>query len=415
MIGSSSPRQFRDAYSQLRDRYNRLFGRAIAGLRAQFGASPTKSVPADKAAILEAHLRAFLINGLLGALNWRLGSQPESGLWSLEEALNATGNLFPEVPVLDPASGSTIFLDYLGMEAGARRPLLIVETKHPDTPLPRELSVAMAHAPATGKHERERVEVEEAIRSGLSGKALGGKWNKWLEKVRDYFNDTGRAARRVVITDGEWFLVLRDPLVTFSNPLAGGIDVYLGGDSPKDHEVLERCDEFFLSLEFRRIELPVALPAAALRFYVTGDVIARAFHGLRVRYCDPGVYRRPSIAVAPIVVLVSHTKSVIHVEGHYRDYDLTRGRALKRHLKAVDDAAKELLADINARIGTSLMPLPVSDLYADAELFARLPGVRSLGDDEYVVVTGSRTHFITETPTVAYCAYHKWDRALTGC
>lgn len=107
--------------------YDQLFRPRIDKIRNQFSRTPLGAVPPDVDESLEAHSRAYFVNGFLAALNWRLDVTPEDGL----------PNLIPEAPVSSSETGRRRFLDYLGFERGTTRPLLVVETKRPSAPLPR--------------------------------------------------------------------------------------------------------------------------------------------------------------------------------------------------------------------------------------------------------------------------------------
>src|SRR5258707_8399231 len=66
---------------------------------------------------LEAHIRSYVLDPLLEALNWQIGK-----------------NVIPEAFLRDRQTHTRRRLDYLGHERDALRPLLIVEAKRPDAP-----------------------------------------------------------------------------------------------------------------------------------------------------------------------------------------------------------------------------------------------------------------------------------------
>lgn len=61
---------------------------------------------AEEDALLEAHARVFMINPLLGALNWRMDVPAEED----------DANLIPEEPLASLDHKTTRFLDYIGLE-----------------------------------------------------------------------------------------------------------------------------------------------------------------------------------------------------------------------------------------------------------------------------------------------------------
>ncbi len=103
-------------FRKVRKAYEDIFAHRIAQVRAQYAGKPEEGL-IDKS--LEAHVRVYVVNALLAALNWRLDQNPEDGL----------PNLIPEAPIRSQHSGTIRFLDYLGMERETINPLLIVETK----------------------------------------------------------------------------------------------------------------------------------------------------------------------------------------------------------------------------------------------------------------------------------------------
>ena len=75
---------------------------------------------------LEPHVREFLVDGLLAALNWRL-----SPLQSIDDYLRAAqvNTMAGEVGVRSVDRGTKRFLDYLGFDNTDGKPLLVVEAK----------------------------------------------------------------------------------------------------------------------------------------------------------------------------------------------------------------------------------------------------------------------------------------------
>jgi hypothetical protein len=80
------------ACRRLQGNYESTFKHRIAEVRAKFG----EQLPQGERQVaddlfdqaLEAHARAYVVNGVLAALNWRIDSLPEEGL----------GELIPEAP-----------------------------------------------------------------------------------------------------------------------------------------------------------------------------------------------------------------------------------------------------------------------------------------------------------------------------
>lgn len=141
--------------------------------------------------LLEIQIRTYFVDILLGALNWHLDS-----------------NLLPEAAVVSESRGTRRFLDYLGIERNTDRPLLVVETKRPNSP-----------PPATRRHMQDGSDFSSVICAGLAGEELVGEWNDWLNTLRDYISSIekqiNRVPERVAITNGNWLILFTDPADAF--------------------------------------------------------------------------------------------------------------------------------------------------------------------------------------------------------
>ncbi len=366
--------------------YERSFGPALSNLRSQYTGRPEEEVLNE---LLEVHARTYYVNAFLAALNWRLDKKPTDGL----------PNLVPEVPVRSVEKGSIRFLDYLGFESETDRPLLIVETKRPRASLPRAPTPAATYS--------------EILSRGLAGDGLIGEWNEWLDTLRDYvrsiYKKSQEVPRRVVITNGNWLILFLDPADAF---LEGGerepsrIVVF------QDRSDIEgRFTEVFRHLEHQQVlgEAPPLTPGE-LPFHA--QEVDRAMHGLRLRYVEvTGIYQsNPVIKVAPVIWLRTRYGAWLRVESPPREYELARGDAeLRAHLSEVQQAAQKLLVEVNKRLDTSLQAYPLTRHYEDEDAFAALSGVREQNSDEFLLVTGDKTHYLLPDPSVPSCPYHDWQ------
>jgi len=330
------------------------------------------------------------VNAFLAALNWRLDQNPEDEL----------PNLIPEAPVRSQKSGTIRFLDYLGLERQTDNPLLIVETKRPSAGLPRTLEPAATYS--------------EVVSRGLAGESLNGEWNKWLQDLTDYLRSTyartQKVPKRVVITNTDWLIVFLDPSDAF---LEGGSRdpnrlLVLRDDS----DIGQRFRELFLHMEYQQVlgETP-ALTPGELNFHFSSDVVDRAMHGLRLRYIEQhGIYQLlPVIKVAPVVFVRSRYGGWLRVETPPQEHELPhKNDRLSQHLNELERAAKDLLAEVNHRLGTSLQPLRLSRHYEDEMRFDAIRGISECGANEYLVITGDKTHYLLQTPSAPNCPYHDW-------
>ena len=150
---------FRREYRSIHSNYENRFARLIARVRREYVGTPNES-NADN--MLEHHVRAYVINAVLAALNWRMDRQPQDDL----------PNLIPEASGRSQQTGTIRRLDYLGLEKDTNEPLLIVETKRPSAKLPYLHGVS-SHS--------------EVIVHGLKDQELGSEWDGWLRDINRNF------------------------------------------------------------------------------------------------------------------------------------------------------------------------------------------------------------------------------------
>jgi hypothetical protein len=375
-------------------RYREIFGPQVAAVRRTYASMPAGASSRPLDGCLEVHARVYAVNAVLAALNWRLDSTPDSGI----------PDLIPEVAVESLERGTTRFLDYLGLERDSNNPLVVVETKHPNSALP-SLADSRVDVPTA---------IPEILSRGLRGVRLAGDWPTWLNDIRDYVRSVtarAQAPRRVVITNGEWYVVFLDPTDAFLSE--GPCDP----DRIRTFELsaAERdCDELFGCLEHSAVlgETPPLIPAE-LPFHIAAVNIERVMHGLHVRYVDqPRIYERfPVISVAPVVFLRTDLGSWLRIESPPTEYELPHEAGkLQAHLREVHAAATALLAEVNQKMGTNLAATPLSKHYRD-EVFEPFRGVTEITPDSFLIATGVNTHYLLPEPTVPDCPHHDWRQS----
>jgi len=375
-------------FRRISGEYAQTFGPRLSQIRKKYAGEPEEE---EVNALLEIHTRTYFVNAFLAALNWRLDRQPTDGMH----------NLIPEAPVRSGATGNIRRLDYLGFESKTDRPLLIVETKRPSARLPR------APTPATT--------YSEIVSRGLAGEKLVGEWNEWLDTLKDYVRSvqqqSQQSPRRVLITNGEWVILFLDPQDAFLNngkPDPTRILVFESRDA-----IEQRFNEVFLYLEHQQVLGTVdALTPGELPFHVGGQKIDRTMHGLRLRYIEePGIYRpAPVIKVAPVLFLRTRHGAWLHVESPPQEYEVPHEYAdLPDHLGKVERAAQTLLAEVNHWLCATLQACPLAKHYEDDDGFAALPGVQEKRPDDFLLVTGDKTHYLVPSPSVPNCPYHDWQ------
>lgn len=179
-------------------------------------------------------------------------------------------------------------------------------------------------------------------------------------------------------------------------------------------DIERRFSDIFRHLEHQQVlGTSPALTPGELPFYAVGQEIDRALHGLRLRYIEqPGIYQPvPVIKVAPVVFLRTRYGAWLRVESpSQEEYELPhRYEDLPRHLSEVEQAARRLLNEVNLQLGTSLQASLLAKHYGNEEDFAVLPGISEIGRDDYLLVTGDKTHYLLRKPSVPSCPYHDWS------
>lgn len=301
-------------------------------------------------------------------------------------------------------------LDYFGFERDTDRPLLIIEAKRPKI-----------HLPELKDPGEARPKVASVVAAGLKGEPLHGDWNRVLETVRDYVVSTSsggqQVVRRVVISNGKWLILFLDPLDAFLGE--ADPNKILVWESPAD--LKRRANELFHHLEYYAVagKLPPLAPSE-VGFYVEGSEVRWSLHGCRVLYYEePSFYEsKPVITILPILFLFSTGGSCLLKERRSNQSEFKvphdYGR-LPGHLQEVAQAAQALTCEVERHLATTLHFLPLDDHYD--EMVALLPGVervrcaRGEGASEYVVVTGDKTHFLLEKPTIDNCPHHNWNQS----
>lgn len=345
----------------------------------------------------EHDTRVLFVDELLGLLGWRLGAE---------------GNVLEEARL---GADTTTFMDYVGVVEIDNSPLLLVEAKAWNKP---RVSVRRK-----GQDASLTKQIVSAIGNIRDGKGAGtspliAEWHGYLHQVHGYVQTLkegyGHLLPKAVIISGEWMVVFTKPVETF-----------LGAAQPDDILIFERtqfgekADEIFdlLHRSALTMDAPIPLRPAQLRQFVELDGVAGAFNGVHVRYERTGsslFSPRPRILIYPALFVVRNDDAV---------FTVMDGESCMLDYLKDDDGIETLtphLADIRERM-TALIEacevelrgrLPIAELSA----FPGFPigrmekgPVRNLRvADEWLVATGSATHFLLAEPRVERCGFHSW-------
>ncbi len=347
---------------------------------------------------LEAHARVY-VDAVLGSLNWQVNLAG----WE-------TPDLVRESPIRSKKSRTVRFLDYLGCSVDSNtrklRPLMLVETKRPQADLFK-----------SKQRESKASVLSRALRKG---KVLTAGWHEWMDDLRDYVRSVasalGAAPARVVLTNGDWWIVFSDPTSAFiddgSDPTESTIHIF------EDFvEFEKRKREIFNLLEHRRVQGQVrSVELGELAFLVEPVDVSGVMHALKVRYCpvhEVNDSSYPNLSVAPVVVLHLRSGWLI-VEGAKHVFRVPishgpHGSTLEAHLAQVDTAARQLLQDVAKRLGRSFSPNAIEFSMRGASVGPGL--VQVLGNQLYLLVTGDRTHFLGIGPEDPACKFHSFRDA----
>ncbi len=127
MSPSRNAEEFRQKYLQIRSRYEAAYRELIIRIRAKYINNGERRINRLTDESLEAHFREYFATPLLEALNWHLSVTVNE----------QRPNLVPESPVTAVSRGTILRLDYFGFERETLKPLMVVETKHPQSTLPK--------------------------------------------------------------------------------------------------------------------------------------------------------------------------------------------------------------------------------------------------------------------------------------
>ena len=407
---------FERELQEIRKFYEEKCLKRITETYAIFVNNEPGKLPESTKVALEAHTRTFYIDALLRALNWQFESK---------ELLN----LIPEFPIKSLSAGTTRFIDYFGLDA-TNNALLILETKRPSSTLPR-LKQNKSQFSIPDKDNESLL-----INLFLSGNVeLTEDWGKWLETLRDYSksvsanNRAGQYPRRVVITNGDWLIIFLDPKDSFSNtsPKLNRIIVYKNWN-----DVEKNTNQIFEYLEYYQVlgRTP-PLSFGEIGFHLHPNNLDVAMFGLRLIYEEEIGFSSentisydstPRLKVLPVVFIRTtngvwfRIDSRILQESQYIPHDQI---LIKAHIDKINESAIDLLEKINKKLGANLTCRSLAEHYASKDLFDELVTVTRKNIDkgeEFVIVTGSNTHYLKVESTIPNCDYHRWDNSKReGC
>jgi hypothetical protein len=320
-------------------------------------------------------------------------------------------------------------MDYVGVVEETQAPLMIFEAKAWDKPY------VTARVP--GGRETDSDLLVAAIRHLLDGNThehspVTKVWHDYLVQVHGYVKTMkeryGHDTPRAVLGSGPWLVVFTEPVLTFVEGRVSGQHIVIF----RIEEYL-RCAQELFSLLHRSIlarDVPFPLRPTQLRQYVEPASVVAVFHGLHVHYEETGspfYGPRPQVLVYPTLIVQRDDGVLITVVAHPDGMALSYAKVravnedeadrltLDAHLSEVHVGAAAVLAACQAELGVAIVPAPLERFPGFSSGPARAPelGTRMVAplkghQNEWVMVTGTATHYLTAQPGIDPCRFHAW-------
>ena len=385
--------------------------RVLAEIDMQFASGTANPCASARDEVFHEHdTRVFIFDRLLELLGWNLG---------------AGGNVAQEARI---KVGTTKFVDYVGVNADTRAPVLILEAKAWDKPI------------IAGKGERRDrpksnliVEAIEHINAGggKENSPVIAEWHENLSQLAGYVcmfkEQQGHSVSRAVLSSGQWLLIFKTPVSTFCDFDVNDQQFYLferDAYVANAHAIFEQMARVMLA-----DTAPIRIRPSQLGNYVSADNFSAAYHGMLIHYESSGsplLAQRPRILVYPSVIIQRDNGALFNVIDDENPIAMQISRTnggretLAPHIEKVKNAAEKLLRSCSDELELPLEPGELADFPGfpgESEMAAGglalgkakkllVQPVRSVANN-WLLVTGSQTHFLHELPNVA-CRFHAW-------
>lgn len=346
----------------------------------------------------EHDTRLLFVDELLAHLGWVLG---------------ARGNVLEEARL---QTDTTKFMDYVGVVDITGTPLMLVEAKAWNKP--------PISARGEGKHATEATLLIAAIQHIRDGKAkdvspIIAEWDDYLRQVCGYVRTLkeqyGHDLPRAVIISGEWMVVFKAPVETFLR-VAQPDDIAIF----TRQEFKDRAAEIYKLLHRLALteDAPMPLRPAQLRQYVALGDVSGAFLGVHVHYERTGsklFARRPRILIYPALFVSRADGAIFTVIDNALpkelDYQVNDEgeETLLPHLDEIHTLSAALIDACGHELGGVLSTSEISAFPGFRnEGFGKGPVGELKDADEWLVATGSVSHFLLPEPRVQACRFHSW-------
>lgn len=396
---------FRRQIANLKENYETIVLPEIERATAAAQKKPAHALKGQGRAIVrEAQVRQYLLDPTLTFLGWDLGN-PSAIL--VEDAVDAAKD-----------GEHRRFMDYHGREMtpnGVDSSLLIVEAKRPSVLLPGPSTTSSVNLAL------EIVSAFAAIRAGKTRcKHFTSDWFARLNTLADYATRakqlSGNAPSRVVITNGEWFIVFLNPETALigKNPSPDEVLVFQNLE-----EVAERANEFCECLEYASLSsrIPTQDPTNLQKFVSPGETVRAA---LAVELCFNVIGKiQPSMAVR-IYARVRTEKGVwLKFRKDYEPpYEIMPGKqdAFTERIGVLQGYANELIAELRNHANVIIMTP------SEAERIATEDGLvspwhssalnSSPSAELHYLTLGDGAFYVTSRDAFDDCSFHSFGPCL---
>ena len=346
---------------------------------------------------LEVHARIYLIDPLLKELGWDVSSPTTIVVEDAVEAVSGS------------ADSNRRFLDYHGRDNAEGRSLVIIEAKRPNSALPDPDKDDIPAFFAQALRDMRLVKVE--------GPKLPGKWQEWVESLVDYadraMSNFGHVAVRVLITNGEWFVVFKNVEATLlsDNPVKNNILVF---SSLRDVEA--RSEEFYDLFSYRVLSghIPPQHPSELPEF-VPDDHEALCAQVVDLSYVRHGA-RQPAISVRVAAWVRSDKGGWIFFSKSYPEEFLllsSNPETLQKVSEELSTRAKHLIRELNKCRTIRLIPAEEFEKLAAIGDFkdgvSRSRGshlIMEIDDNMYRLTLGDRHLYLSSDLGYSGCSFH---------
>jgi hypothetical protein len=413
-----------------RNRYtvalNKFHRETVPLLEAKFLKVPPNA-NASLNSFLEHHVRTFVIDELLESMGWKIRT-------------DATGveplNMLSEAPIKKGGKSRTQFLDYLGFDREVNLPLLVFEAKRlgldPPSVLVEAYRQTVSRKSAVTAGTQLPVDSKKAFLEGLAPTTpawLKGEWKKHVRQLKDYVEATvnkfGRPPYVMVIGNGEWMLIIRNPSLVFDGK---GDETHLEIiDEPQldpGHAYRVHFDLIHGAIAYGKLagqapHLPPELLPQAIREAVAVEIT----RGLSVGYTSTDTKQRPGsrphIDILPVVLVRQPggewTVVSVAAEGFSLPNNSGTSEPLRFHLEEVKTASDSLIERLQRTVSAKLVEVDLPMLNREGarsgqhRFVTRENLSRETHSQDFLLITRTSAHFIQLVPRKT-CAFHDWSK-----